>query len=109
MSKKTRGRYYQNKTKQYFEDKGYSVYNMEQTRTFFTPRGMISRTHDVAGADLMCMNGEEIIFIQCKTNPSHMKQGERELEAHPYPDCVKRLVIRWKPRAKTPEIRETKK
>jgi len=64
MTKRTKGKYYEKKTKLYYEKKGYSVYNLESSKTIWTPKGMIFRTSDICGADLMAMNGIDIIFMQ---------------------------------------------
>jgi len=109
MTEKSKGNYYQLKTKKFYESEGYSVYNLEQSRTIFTPKGLVYVKKDVAGADLMAMNGEEIIFIQCKTNLSDIGSGKKELMEHPYPSCVKLIVARWEPRAKSPDIYEVLK
>ena len=101
---KAKGNYYQKKTKEWFEKEGYTVYPMEFARSIYTPKGVIYMKRDIAGADLMAMNGEEIIFIQCKTSKGDINKGIKELNAHPYPKDTKKIVVRWELRAKEPTI-----
>lgn len=106
VSKTSKGNYYQRKTKIWFEKEGYVVYPMEFAKSIFTPKGMIYIKKDIAGADLMCMNGKEVIFIQSKTNLVDIGRGVKELNKHPYPKCacLKKIVVRWEPREKQPTI-----
>jgi hypothetical protein len=108
MSNRSKGKYYERKTKLYYEKKGYSVYNLEAPmRRIFIPNGFpIFLTKDVAGADLLAMNGIEIIFIQVKSNKKHISSGKKELLAHPFPPFVKKQVLLWEPRNKIPLIWE---
>ena len=106
MTKRTKGKYYERKTKLYYEKKGYAVYNLENSKTIWTPKGMIFRTSDICGADLLAMNGTEIIFIQVKSNKAHISSGKKELLAHPFPPFVKKQVLLWEVRNKIPLIWE---
>jgi len=106
MTKRTKGKYYERKTKLYYEKKGYSVYNLESSKTIWTPKGMIFRTSDICGADLMAMNGIDIIFMQVKSNKTDISKGKKELLAHPFPPFVKKWVVLWEVRAKEPNVYE---
>lgn len=104
MNTRQKGNYYQRKTAEFFRKEGYAVYPMEVARSIFTPKGVIYQKNDIAGCDLLAMNGEEILFIQCKTNPADVSSAIKEFHQHPYPPDATRLVILWKPRAKEPTI-----
>ena len=106
MSNRSKGKYYERKTKLYYEKKGYAVYNLESSKTIWTPKGMIFRTSDICGADLLCLSKSDIIFIQVKSNKADISKGKKELLAHPFPPFVKKQVILWEVRAKKPLIWE---
>ena len=106
MSKIAKGNYYQKKTKDWYEKEGYAVYPMEINRSIFIPKTktVIYQKHDIAGADLLALREDDIIFIQCKTNKGDISSGIKEFHKYPYPDHIRRIVVRWEPRAKEPEI-----
>jgi len=105
-TKKQKGNYYQKRTKDWFIKEGYAVYIMENKRSIYLPKTgtVLYQTYDIAGSDLMAMNGEEIIFIQVKSNASDINKGMKELNAHPYPDFVKKIVVLWELRSREPNI-----
>lgn len=109
-SSKAKGNYYQKKTKDWFEMEGYTVYIMENKRSIFLPKTgrVIYQTYDIAGCDLMAMNGKEILFIQVKLGDKNIAQGIKEFYNHPYPKDAKRIVVQWFPRVKEPTIHEVK-
>lgn len=63
-------------------------------------------TYDLWGADVIARNERRILFVQVKSNPSHIAQGVRELSKdNKWPSSVIRLVVCWRNRAKEPEVR----
>ena len=105
---KQKGNYYQKKTKDWFFKEGYAVYIMENKRSIFLPKTgrVLYQTYDIAGCDLMAMNGKEILFIQVKTHDTDISKAIREFYEHPYPPDAKRIVVQWKLRSREPTIHE---
>ena len=106
VNKVKKGNYYRLRTRKFLEKEGYKVYVLENRQRIFTPKGIIFVARDIAGADLMGMNGKEIIFIQVKSNKVDSTKGIKELSAHPYPKNIKKWVVYWQPRSREPEITE---
>jgi hypothetical protein len=110
----SRGNYYKKRTKDYFEKLGYTV----QLTEFMTTRPIgagkfIYIKKDVFGSDGISMNGKEIIFWNskhCATDDKNnidtqTRKAKKDFEKFPFPDCVKRQIIMWKPRKK-PDVIE---
>ena len=106
MNKIKKGSYYRLKTKKWYEAQGYEVSNAEVTKMAFFSGKLVPIRKDIFGADLIAMNGKEILFIQSKTHHTDMSKGAKEFEKFPFPKSVKRLVIRWEPRSRFPIIRK---
>jgi len=108
MNRSRKGNYYRKKTKDWMEAQGYEVFITEQTQTLWDSKKKraFHIKRDLAGADLLAMNGKEIIFIQVKSNKNDILKGAKELGQHKYPPCVKLWVVYWVPRAKEPLIEE---
>jgi hypothetical protein len=92
------------KTKKYFEKLGYQVFNCEIGKTAFFGGALRIIRQDLCGADLLCLNGKDIIFIQSKSAKGDMLDGKYEFEKYQFPDFVKRWVIMWPARSKEPII-----
>ena len=99
-----KGNYYKLKTKKWFQDKGYFCDYLEKMQRIYTKGKVIFIKRDVAGADGLAMNGQEMIFWQCKLNKKNIAEAIKEFNKFPYPKCVERWIIVWKPRVKEPEI-----
>lgn len=108
MNKVSKGNYYRLRTRKWLEKDGYVVFNMEQRQRIFNPKTkqVFFIARDIAGSDLMAMNGVDLIFVQVKSNKGHINQGLIELAKFPFPKFVKRWVVFWKPRAREPLIEE---
>lgn len=99
-----KGNYYKYKTKKWFEDDGYYSEYLEKKQRIFTKGRVIFINRDLAGADGFAMNKNEIIFWQCKLNKTHISDAIKEFNKYPFPDCVKRWIVVWEPRARAPHI-----
>ena len=112
VNKNQKGNYHRLKTRKWLEGLGYAVEYMEhrqrivqrdrrtgEDRAFYV-------AHDIWGADIAAMNGEELIFVQVKANAGDVAKGMKELAAHPYPPCVSLWVVHWPHRAREPQITE---
>ena len=106
MSNVSKGNYYQTKTKKFFEADGWMVASVEKNQRIFTPRGVIFVKRDFWGSDLIAVKGEQMMFIQSKTNRAHINSGLNEFRKYPMPSFVKQVVVIWEIRAKEPEIIE---
>lgn len=106
VNKSAKGNYYKNKVKKFYEAEGYFVVNAEMARKMFIKGKIILIKSDLLGADLIVMNTSEIIFVQVKSNAGDVNKGLSKFEEYPFPDCVRRVVAYWAPRAKEPELHE---
>jgi len=101
-----RGNYYRKKSKEYYEKLGFTVQITEFVcGRMIAPGKMIYQKRDVFGSDGIAMNGKEIIFWNSKSITTgrlaiEKCEGKKEFEKYPFPDCVKRQLIIWKPREK---------
>ena len=109
MNKVSKGNYYRKRTKDFYEKDGWRVDICEKNQRIFTPKGIVFVKKDLWGADLIAAKGEEMMFIQCKTNRSHINLGLKEFRKYPVPSSVKQIVVIWEPRAKEPEVCEVEK
>lgn len=92
------------KTKKWYKKQGYDVGIAESARyCFFGGKPRVFK-QDLFGADLVAMNGEEIIFIQCKSKDPKLAECRREFAKWQYPKFVKKVVVSWKPRAREPRV-----
>lgn len=105
MSNVKTGNYYKKKTKEWYQDHGYTVDYCEHVQSIFTPKGMFYKKTDLFGADGIAMNGKEIIFwnskatVQAKKGLIDMlKKGADEFAKYPFPPTVKRVLVMWEPR-----------
>lgn len=104
MNATQRGNANRLKTKKWYEKQGYDCAVVEQAKFWnFRGRRFVSKK-DAFGADLVAMNGEEIIFIQCKSKDPKLAECRREFAKWQYPKFVKKVVVSWKPRAREPRV-----
>lgn len=101
-----KGSYYKIRTRNWFVQKGYFADFLEKSQRLFHEGQVFFRKQDVAGADGIAMNGEEIIFWQSKLNSANIAVAIKEFHKYPYPPIVKRWIVVWAPRAREPEIIE---
>jgi len=112
MGKRDKGNYYKRKTKKWFIKQGYWCDYVERLQRIVTydkftkePK-VIFVKQDLAGADLLAMNGEELIFANSKLGRKNIAEGLKEFAKFPYPPFVKRWLVVWEVRAREPEIIE---
>jgi hypothetical protein len=100
------GKYYKIKTKKWFLGKGYFCEYLEKNQTIFNKKTgkIIFIKRDIAGADGLAMNKDEIIFWNSKSGHANIKQGIEEFQKYPYPGYVKRWIVKWIPRKAEPEV-----
>ena len=104
-----KGKYYKAKTKKWLAAQGYHVEDMEKMQRIFGGNGKIFLVHkDICGADVLAMNGKEIIFVQVKTKKGDVNTAIKEFAKYPFPDSVLRWVVLWTPRVKEPLIHSCK-
>ena len=114
MNKTRKGNYYRTRTKKWMEKQGFSVELAEhKSRSFYRDKetGELKTfysTHDIWGADLFAMDGDQFIAIQVKSNKGDISKGIKELVRHPYPEFIDLWVAYWPERAREPEIHEVK-
>ena len=94
MSKVTKGNYYQKKSKDFLIADGWRVENLEKNQRIFTKKGLIFIKKDLWGADIIAVKGDEMMFIQCKTNRVDINKGLNELAKYPMPKWCKEEVIK---------------
>ena len=75
------------------------------------PNKIIYVKKDVFGSDGISMNGIDIIFWNSKHTLTgdiavEKSRGKKEFEKYPFPLSVKRQLVIWKPREKSPTIIE---
>ena len=109
----SRGNYYKNKTKLYFEKLGYVTQITEfMCGRQIAPGKIIYSKRDVFGSDGISMNGKDIIFWNskhCTTNDpkniaTQIRKANKEFNQFPFPDSVKKQIVMWEPRKKVPQI-----
>ena len=105
MNKRAKGNREKLKTKKWLESKGWYVENSEVNKVCFFGGKTMAVHKDLLGSDLLAINGEDILFVQSKSNPSDISSGVKEFSKYPFPKSVKRWVVYWKTRAKEPTIR----
>jgi len=111
-SNRAKGSYNKLKTRKWYEQDGYTVYDLELKKSVWVKSRIIYTNCDTAGADLLAMRAAiaddpgEIIFIQCKSNSSDISKATREFSRHPFPTFVKRHVVLWELRAREPKVIE---
>lgn len=104
ISKRAKGTYYRNKTKEFYEREGYVVELSENKTSVWINGKIIYAPKDFFGSDLVAMGKNEIIFIQSKTHKTDVSKAIKEFKKYPYPDFVKRHIVRWELRAREPEV-----
>lgn len=96
MSKVSKGNYYRRRTKEWLESLGFWVENLERQQRIYRPGNQVMFIkRDIWGADLIARNEERVIFIQVKSNKSHITQGIKEISKGPWPSHVERWVVYW--------------
>ena len=85
-----------NRTRKHFEALGYDVALAEQAKFCFFGGKMRVFKKDMFGADLIAINGKEIVAIQCKTTNPLITASKREFEKWKWPGSVRKIVACWK-------------
>ena len=106
MDKRALGNRNKLKTKKWLEAQGWQVWNSEVGKTVFFGGKLRIIRQDLVGSDLLCMNGKDIIFVQCKSRKDDIPEAIREFRKYPFPPFVKLWVVRWELRNKMPIIKE---
>jgi len=101
-----RGNYYRLKTKHFYEAEGYEVVTSEIRKPMPIKGRMVWIATDIFASDLIAMNGEEILFIQVKTNRGDVSKAVKEFAKHQFPPTIRKIVVCWPERASVPEIFE---
>lgn len=106
----SKGAYYKGRAKKYLQAQGYQVADMEVVRVVYPPgRKPFPTKRDQFGADLLAVNGDEVIFVQVKggrTARTGISKARQEFERFDFPDYAKRWIMVWGYRAREPEIIE---
>jgi Holliday junction resolvase-like predicted endonuclease len=101
MSKVSKGNYYRLRTKQWLQELGYLVENLERSQRIVTrnkttgEQQVLFIRRDVWGADLIARNEEHVLFVQVKSNAGDVAKGMKELSKGPWPEAVVRWVVWW--------------
>ena len=104
MSKRSKGTYYANKTKKYFETLGYQVVKAEISKMQWIGGHTIMGHTDIWASDLIAMSEKEIIFIQVKTHITDVSHAKKDFDKIIWAKCVKKYIVRWELRAREPII-----
>jgi hypothetical protein len=116
-----KGSYYKQRTKEYFERRGYVVAFLERMMWLRgRPDEAIARACAAAGlqappslkpvkqdqfaSDLLAMKADELIFIQVKGHTDHTAAAVRAFLEFPCPPFAKQWVVMWEPRAREPIV-----
>ena len=99
-----KGDYYRYRTKKWFENKGYQTEYLERRQRIFTKGKVIFIKRDLFASDGLSINGDRIIFWQCKLNKSHIADAVKEFSKYNFPKSVERWIVIWEPRKREPEI-----
>lgn len=110
-SNATKGAYYKNRTRRWLQSKEYCVADMEMVRWIYTKNGTrVPVKRDQFGADLLAMNANELIFVQCKSGAigGNFPEAKRKFAEYTFPlsAVVKCWIVAWAPRARAPRIVE---
>lgn len=108
MNKRAKGSRQKLKTKKWLEAQGWQCWNSEVGRVAFFGGKLHIVRQDLLGADLVCLNRKDILFVQSKTHKNDMIDGIREFQKLPFPSSVKRWVVRWEKRNPVPIIKDAK-
>lgn len=108
MSRVSKGNYYRLRTKKWFEKKGFWVETIEKTQRIFVKGMVIFKKSDLAGADLLAMDGAQIIFANSVFGKKNVASHLKEFAKYPYPAFVERWVVVWEKGWREPEIIEFK-
>ena len=101
-----KGNISRNKTKKWYEARGYQVAVIEQSRYWTFGGRMWAKTQDAFASDLLAMSDKEIIFIQCKSREPRIAECKRAFAKYDFPPFVKKVVVSWAFRAREPRIIE---
>lgn len=90
------GNQYKWKTKKILEQQGWTVRYAERV----TPRGkkgrrILYKREDIFGADLIAMDGKQIMFINVVFGMGHIAEHRKRFEQYPFPQHVRRVIIQW--------------
>ena len=100
--------YYLQKTKKYFEERGYLVEKSEKTYRVYKEEEdrVIFVKADMFCSDLIAMSNENVCFVQVKANKGDISKAIKKYKKLKRPKCrcVKFLVVAWEPRKKEPFI-----
>lgn len=107
MNKTQLGNDRRNRTRKHFEALGYDVAVVEQAKFFNFGGRMWCKKQDTFGADLLAINGKEVVAIQCKTNTPQITASKREFERWKWPGSVRKIVACWKKKKNRLEIEIT--
>lgn len=108
--KVSKGDRYKYKTKKWLEQNGYVAFLSETYRRFVDKKTgkVVIRKYDIFGADVIAMNGEEIVFAQSKLGRKNIADGIKGFLKYDFPDCVQLWVVVWEKYAREPEIIDVK-
>lgn len=104
MNTVKKGNYYRKKTIDWLTKEGYDVEIIEKNQRIYNGDQIINIKRDIRGCDLMAINEDEIIFIQCKSRSQDINAGIKQMKQYVWPPCVKLQVIYWEERAKEPTV-----
>ena len=121
VSNAQRGAYYKGRTKRWLVAQGWQVGNLEEVRWIYRPgRPPMPLKRDQFGADLLAVSGEGIVFVQVKSVKSGaiggtFPEARRQFAMFTYPAAtyrstgiavVRRWVVAWAPRSRSPRVVE---
>ena len=103
-SNASKGTYYRNRTKEFFEKAGYHVVLLEKLQRIYVRGRVVFKKQDVWGSDGMMSDGKELIFWNSKFGRDHIAEGIKEFNDYPWPSSIKLWIVVWEYRAREPDI-----
>jgi hypothetical protein len=102
-----KGQYWKSRTKKWLEREGYQVAFLERVLWIQGAHGRVPVKRDQFGADLLAVNGAEIVFVQVKggiARRDHIADARREFAKYAFPAGTKQWIVLWAPRARRPDV-----
>ena len=96
-----KGQYWKSRTKKFLEAAGYQVAFLERVLWIQGKFGRVPVKRDQFGADLLAVNGLEVIFVQVKGGircRDHVADARRAFAKYAFPAGTKQWIVLWAPR-----------
>lgn len=99
-----KGAYYKRRTKRWLERQGFVVGFLERVHVVKRQGRLIAIKRDQFGADLLAINGWQVVFVQAKLGSKSVAAAKREFNKYEFPPHVKTWIVTWARRARVPRV-----